>query len=67
MNGMVIRRGQEYFAKKKAKSAWDDEHGFSWSSELQAARVYREYATAYRAARKVGGTIRVMKNGRVED
>lgn len=65
MNGLVVRRGKEFLARKSAKSAYDDENGISWSTEQQAARVYANHDSACRAARKVGGTVRMLKNGRV--
>ena len=65
MNGLVIVRGDVYFARKKAKSAYDDDAGFTWSSELQAARVYQTMDSACRAANKCGGTVYILKDGRV--
>lgn len=65
MNGLVIRRGKEYLARKTCKSTYADENGHNWSTELQAARVYMNHDTACRAARRVGGTVHMLKDGRV--
>lgn len=65
MNGLVVKRGTEYLARKQCRSAYADDDGFNWSEELQAARVYQNHETACRAARRVGGTVRMMKDGRV--
>lgn len=65
MNGLVIKRGEIYLARKSAKSARPDAGGIFWSRELQAARVYQNHDTACRVARRVDGTVRMMKEGRV--
>ena len=65
MNGLVVKRGTEYLARKQCKSTYTDENGYNWSAEVQAARVYQNHDTACRAARRVGGTVRMMKDGRV--
>ena len=66
MDGFIVRRGKEYLARKNCKSTYADDCGWCWSEELQAARVYREQRSAEMAARRVGGTVRTMKNGRAE-
>jgi hypothetical protein len=65
MDGFIVRRGKEYLARKNCKSTYADDCGWCWSTELQAARVYANHVSACRAARKVGGTVRMLKNGRV--
>ena len=67
MNGLIVKRGTEYLARKNAKSTYSDERGWCWSAEVQAARIYQNHDTACRAARQVGGVVRMMKNGRVEE
>ena len=80
MNGLIVKRGTEYLARKNCKSTYADDFGWCWSTEAQAARIYREqrsaemaariyqnHDTACRAARQVGGVVRMMKNGRVEE
>ena len=65
MNGLVVKRGTEYLARKQCKSTYTDENWYNWSAEVQEARVYQNHETACRAARRVGGTVRMMKDGRV--
>ena len=67
MDGYIVRRGQEYLERKNCKSTYADDCGWCWSAEQQAARIYREHRRAEMAARRVGGTVRMMKNGRVEE
>jgi hypothetical protein len=67
MNGLVIRRGEYYLARKGTKSARPDASGNFWSKELQAARVFMSHDAACRAARKFGGVVRLMRNGRTEE
>ena len=67
MNGLIVRRGKEYLARKNAKSTYCDDRGWCWSEEVQAARVYQNHDTACRLARRVGGTVRMLKDGRVVD
>ena len=65
MDGFIVRRGTEYLARKTCKSAYADDCGWIWSTESQAARIYREQRSAEMAARRVGGTVRTIKDGRV--
>ena len=67
MNCYVVRRGKEYLARKNCKSTYADDCGWCWSTEQQAARTYKEERSAMMAARRVGGTVRAMINGRVEE
>ena len=67
MDGFIVRRGKEYLARKNCKSTYADDCGWCWSAEVQAARIYREQRSAEMAARRIGGTVRRMKDGRVED
>ena len=67
MNGLVIRRGEYYLARKGTKSARPDASGNFWSKELQAARVFSDYNAACRAAKQHGGVVRIMKDGRAEE
>lgn len=64
-NGFIVRRGMEYLARKSCKSTYADDCGWCWSAEVQAARIYREQRSAEMAAQRVGGTVRMMKDGRV--
>lgn len=64
MNGLVVRRGELFLARKGTKSARPDADGSFWSRELQAARVFQNHDAACRAARKFGGVVRLMRNGR---
>jgi hypothetical protein len=67
MNGYIVRRGKEYLARKNCRSTYADDCGWCWSTELQAARIYREQRSAEMAARRVGGSVRRMENGRAEE
>ena len=67
MNGLVVKRGGLYLARKGTKSAKPDAGGIFWSKELQAARVFMNHDAACRAARKFGGVVRLMRNGRAEE
>ena len=67
MNGMVIKRGDKYLARKGCKSAKPDASGTFWSGELQAARVFTTHDAACRAARKFGGVVRLMRDGKAMD
>lgn len=67
MDGFIVRRGTEYLARKTCKSTYADDCGWCWSTELQAARIYQEQRSAMMAARRVGGLVRRMKDGRVEE
>ena len=64
MNGLVIKRGDKYLAKKGCKSGRPDADGRFWSAELQAARVFMSHDAACKAARKFGGVVKLMKNGK---
>ena len=66
MNGLVVKRGGLYLARKGTKSAKPDASGIFWSKELQAARVFMNHDAACRAARKFGGIVQLMRNGRTE-
>ncbi len=66
-DGYIVRRGKEYLARKNCRSTYADACGWCWSEELQAARIYREQRSAEMAARRVGGVVRMMKNGRAEE
>ena len=67
MNGMVIKRGDKYLARKGCKSAKPDASGTFWSGELQAARVFMNHDEACRAARRFGGVVRLMRDGKAMD
>ena len=66
MNGLVVKRGEVYLARKGCRSARPDMDGIFWSREVQAARVFMNHDAACRAARKFGGIVKLMKNGRME-
>ena len=67
MNGLIVKRGDLYLARKGTKSARPDASGNFWTKELQAAAVFMNHGAACRAARNFGGVVRLMRNGRVED
>ena len=67
MNGMVIKRGDNYLARKGCKSARPDASGTFWSGELQAARVFMNHEAACRVARRFGGVVKLMREGRAVD
>ena len=67
MNGLIIKRGDKYMARKGCKSARPDASGVFWSAEIQAARVFQDHEHACRAARKYGGVVRLMKDGRTKE
>lgn len=67
MNGFVIRRGGKFLARKGTKTARPDASGVFWSAEIQAARVFMVHDSACRAARKFGGVVRLMREGRTEE
>ena len=67
MNGLVIRRGEYFLARKGSKSAKPDASGSFWSRELQAARVFMNHEAACRAARKFGGVVKLMREGKAVD
>lgn len=67
MNGLVVKRGGLYLARKGTKTAKPDASGNFWSKELQAARVFMSHDAACRAARKFGGVVKLMRGGRTED
>lgn len=67
MNGLVVRRGGLYLARKGCKSAKPDASGNFWSKEIQAARVFMSHDAACRAARKFGGVVRLMRDGKTQE
>ena len=67
MNGLVVKRGETYLARKGTKSARPDAGGIFWSKEVQAARVFTTHDAACRAARKFGGVVRLMRDGKTLD
>lgn len=67
MNGLVVRRGEKFLAKKGCKSAKPDASGNFWSKEIQAARVFMNHDAACRAARKFGGVVRLMRDGKTQE
>ena len=67
MNELVVRRGGLYLARKGTRSAKPDAGGVFWSTELQAARVFMNHDAACRAARKFGGVVKLMRNGKAVD
>ena len=67
MNGLLIKRGDRYLARKGCKSARPDARGNFWSAEIQAARVFNNHEVACRAARKFGGVVKLMREGKAVD
>ena len=64
MNGLVIKRGTEYLARKGKKVRMDPD-GSCWSADIQKARVFANHDHACRSAERVGGTVRIMTNGKI--
>lgn len=67
MNGLVVQRGELFVARLSPKSSFYDERGNLWSRELQAARVFLRDDMARWEAQRVGGTVRTLKDGRLEE
>ena len=67
MNGLIIKRGDRYLARKGCRSARPDASGNFWSKEIQAAKVFMSHDAACRAAKKFGGVVRLMKDGKAEE
>ena len=67
MNGLVIKRGDLYLARKQCSTSKPDGAGNCWSVEIQAARVYQSYALARKRAKECGGVVRTMADGRLKD
>ena len=67
MNGLIIKRGDKYLARKGCRSAKPDASGNLWSAEIQAARVFNNHEVACRAARKFGGVVKLMREGKAVD
>ena len=65
MDGYIVRRGSEYLARKNCKSTYSDENGWCWSAEVQAARTYDDLHHDMMAARRVGGIVKLLTEGRV--
>lgn len=66
MNGLIVKRGDAYLARRGCRSAKPDADGVFWSREQQAARVFKTHDAACRAARKFGGVVRLMREGKME-
>ena len=64
MNGLVVKRGDAFLARKGCKRAKPDAGGIFWSKEMQAARVFMNHDAACRAARKFGGIVKLMREGK---
>ena len=67
MNGLIVKRGEVYLARKGTRSARPDADGVFWSKELQAARIFQTHDRACRAARKFGGVVRLLRDGKTQD
>lgn len=67
MNGLVVQRGDLFVSRISAKSTFQDKRGNLWSKELQAARVFLNDKVAKSEADRIGGTVRRMKDGRLEE
>lgn len=65
-NGLIVKRGVEFLARK-GKKVRIDEAGYCWSEDIQKARVFKDYDHACKAARKAGGVVRTMKDGKAVD
>ena len=62
-NGLIVKRGVEFLARKE-KKVRIDEAGYCWSEDIQKARVFMNHDSACRTARRTGGVVRMMKDGR---
>lgn len=67
MNGLVVKRGDKYLARKGTKTAKPDADGRFWTTEPQAARVFMNHDTACRTARKFGGVVKLMREGKAQE
>ena len=67
MNGLVVKRGDGYLARKGCRTAKPDAGGIFWSKEIQAARVFMNHDAECRAARKFGGVVKLKNEGRIQD
>ena len=65
-DGIVIQRGKEYLARRK-KYVRKDSEGFCWTEDIQKARVFTDYDMACRKAVMAGGTLRVMKDLKIQE
>ena len=65
-NGIVIRRGIEYLARK-TKKVRTDGAGFCWSPDIQKARAFKDHGSSCRTARITGGIVRQMTDGKVSE
>ena len=62
-NGLIVKRGVEFLARK-GKKVRIDEAGYSWSDDIQKARVFMDHDHACKAERLAGGVVKTMKDGR---
>ena len=67
MNGLIVKRGDRYLARKGCRSAKPDAGGIFWSRELQAARVFATHDAACRAANKFGGVVKLLREGKPQE
>lgn len=65
-NGLIVKRGVEFLARK-GKKVRIDEAGCCWSEDIQKARVFTDHDHACKAARMAGGVVRTMKDGKAVD
>ena len=65
-NGLIVKRGVE-FLSRKGKKVRIDEAGYSWSEDIQKARIFVDFDHACKAARLTGGVVRIMKDGKIKE
>lgn len=65
-NGMVVKRGVEFLARKR-KKVRIDEAGYCWSEDIQKARVFTDHDHACKAARMAGGVVQRIKDRKAVD
>lgn len=59
--GMMLARRR----KTRATEAVTDAAGFHWTSDVQAAKVFKDRGSAWSTAGIVGGGVKRIVNGRV--
>ena len=65
-NGLIVKRGVEFLARK-GKKVRIDEAGYCWSEDIQKAVVFKDYDRAYWTARMVGGVVQRIKDRKAVD
>ena len=66
MNGLAVKRGEMFLARRGAKNAKPDASGAFWSKDPKAARVFMNHDIACRTAKRYGGVVRLMRSEQAE-